>query len=269
MALTLYHDVFRCTGKKEGEAIPELVVIHGWGLHSVVWDNVMPTLLSHFQVTVVDLPGLGRSPIPGGDYDLDYLTQQVLQVAPSQAVWMGWSLGGMIAMNAAATFPDRVTGLISVASSPQFVADERWPLALNADVLSHFQALLEEDWEGTLIRFLALQCKDSSTIKEDVRFLKEIVFFHGHPSTKALRCGLDVLANVRLLDSLGSIDVPTLHILGEKDNLIPVGVSRGLKEYQPEAHVAVIKGASHVPFISDPETFLVAVTDFVLEQRLA
>ena len=123
MALTLYHDRFRCTGNVENP--PEMLVIHGWGMHSLVWDDVMPALLEHFQVTVVDLPGLGRSPIPGGDYTLDYLVEHVLAIAPAQAVWMGWSLGGMVAMRAASQHPERVSALISVASTPKFVADER------------------------------------------------------------------------------------------------------------------------------------------------
>ena len=267
MALTLYHDIYRCTGVAEGEDAPEMVLIHGWGLHSVVWDNIMPALLEKFQVTVIDLPGFGRSPIPGGEYDLNYLTEQVLVVAPRNAIWLGWSLGGMIALNASVRFPDRVRGLITVATTPKFIADEHWPMALNGDVLSHFRALLLEDWEGTLIRFLALQCKDSATIKGDVRFLKEIVFFHGHPSSKALRCGLDILRDMDLLDDLPNVQVPTLYVLGEKDNLVPVGISRELKKLQPGAKVAVIKGASHVPFISDQEVFLTAIEDFLMEHH--
>lgn len=269
MALTLYHDTYRCTGVASGEGAPEMVLIHGWGLHSVVWDNIMPALLSRFQVTVIELPGFGRSPIPGGEYDLEYLTRQVLSVAPQNAVWLGWSLGGMIAMNAAIHFPERIKGLITVASTPKFISDERWPLALNGEVLAHFRALLLEDWEGTLIRFIALQCKDSSTIKEDIRFLKDIVFFHGHPSSKALRCGLDVLRDVDLLDELKQIKVPTLHILGENDNLVPVGISKEIKQYQSAANVAVIKGASHVPFVSDPDSFIAAVSDFLIDTDMA
>ena len=268
MALTLYHDVYRCTGVEQGEAASEIVLIHGWGLHAVVWDNIMPVLLSRFQVTVVELPGFGRSPIPGGEYDLDYLTKQVLAVSPQNAVWLGWSLGGMIAMNAAIHFSERVKGLIAVASTPKFISDERWPLALKGDVLAHFRALLLEDWEGTLIRFIALQCKDSSTIKEDVRFLKDIVFFHGHPSSKALRCGLDVLRDVDLLDDLKKIAAPTLYVLGDKDNLVPVGISQDIKNYQPDANVAVIKGASHVPFLSAPDSFVAAISDFLTEADL-
>ena len=269
MALTLYHDIYRCTGVAEGEDAPEMVLVHGWGLHSVVWDNIMPTLLEKFKVTVVDLPGFGRSPMPGGEYDVNYLTEQVLAVAPEKAIWLGWSLGGMVALNATIRFPERVRGLITVATTPKFIADEGWPMALNGDVLSRFRALLLEDWEGTLIRFLALQCEDSTTIKEDVRFLKDIVFFHGQPSSKALRCGLDVLRDVDLLKDLSGIQVPTLYVLGEKDNLVPVGISRELKKRQVNADVAVIKGASHVPFISNQDAFLAAIDDFLVEHHFA
>lgn len=266
MALTLYHDTFACTGAQENPA--DLVLLHGWGLHSLVWDPIIPALLQHYRVTVIDLPGLGRSPIPGGDYNLDYLVEQVLAVAPQRAIWLGWSLGGMVAMRAAITHPDRISGLITVASSPQFVADERWPVAMNADILQGFRNLFEEDWEGTLIRFLALQCKDSDTMREDVRILKDLVYFHGLPAQKALRAGLEILRDVHLLNDLKKIRCPTLHVFGEKDNLVPVGVSAALADYQPDAVTAIIKGASHVPFISAPELFVAACSDFLREHDL-
>lgn len=266
MALTLYHDRFRCTGNVENP--PEMIVIHGWGMHSLVWDDVMPALLEHFQVTVVDLPGLGRSPIPGGDYTLDYLVEHVLAVAPEKAVWMGWSLGGMVAMRAASQHPERVSGLISVASTPKFVADEQWPLAVKADVLEAFYTVLLEDAEGTLIRFLSLQCKGSDTIKDDIRALKELVHFHGIPAKQALRGGLEVLQSVDLREDLQRIQCPTLHVFGEHDHLIPVGVSETLTQLQPQAQTAVIKGVAHLPFLSAPDLFMNACNDFFYEHDL-
>ena len=265
MALTLYHDTFACTGTHDNPQ--DLLLVHGWGLHSLVWDPIMPALLEHFRVTVVDLPGLGRSPIPGGDYNLDYLVEQVVKVAPRQAAWIGWSLGGMVALRAAMLHPERVSAVIAVASTPQFVADERWPVAMNADILQGFRTVFEEDWEGTLIRFLALQCKDSDTMRDDIRLLKELVYFHGLPAQKALRCGLDVLRDVRLLDELERIQCPVLYVFGEKDNLVPVGVSSAIRAFQPAAQTAVIKGASHVPFISEPELFVAACRDFLQEHE--
>lgn len=271
MALTLYHDIFACTGSVTAQSQPprHLVLLHGWGLHSLIWDSVIPALLESFHVTVIDLPGFGRSPVPGGDYNLDYLVEHVLAVAPAQAVWMGWSLGGMVAMRIAAQHPQRAEALITVASTPQFVADERWPVALSAEVLQGFRNVLEEDWEGTLIRFLALQCKDSNTMRDDIRALKDMLYFHGLPSQKALRCGLDILRDVRLLDELKQIRCPTLHVLGEKDNLVPVGVSAALQPFQPDARTSIIKGVSHVPVLSAPDLFVAACRDFLQESGLS
>lgn len=264
--LTLYYDTYKSTSEKPNP--PEMIVVHGWGLHSLVWDDVMPGLLENFQVTVVDLPGLGRSPMPSGEYDLDYLVEHVLKIAPEKAVWVGWSLGGLVAMQVAASFPERVTGLVTVASSPRFTAKENWQAAMNQDVLQGFMDIFAEDWEGTLIRFLALQCKGSATLKSDIRQLKEMLYFHGLPAQKALRCGLQILKDVDLTDKLDDIECPTLHLFGETDHIVPVGVSQSVKAIQPNCETSIIKGVSHVPLISTPDLFLAAVNDFLKDKQL-
>lgn len=266
MSLSLYYDTYRCTA--DLQQAPELLLIHGWGMHSLVWDPVMPGLLERFQVTVVDLPGLGRSPMPGGNYNLDYLVQHVLEIAPQKSIWMGWSLGAMVASRAAIQHPDRVAALVSVASTPRFVSGENWPMAVNPEILSAFCQLLLEDSEGTLIRFLSLQCKGSETIKADIRQLKEMVHFHGLPAQKALRCGLEILQQVDLRDHLEQILCPSLYLFGEHDHLVPVGVSSAIPQLQPHAETAIIKGVSHIPFLSAPELFLAACNEFFAGHRL-
>ena len=188
-ALMLYHDTYGCTGGA-GASAPELVLLHGWGLHSVVWDPVVPALLEHFQITVIDLPGLGRSPMPAGDYDLDYVIAHVLRVAPARAVWLAWSLGGEVATAIAARHPERVAALSLVASNPCFVQRGDWPAAMPESVFRQFRDLFDEDRDGTLIRFLSLQCRGSARMKEDIRFLQEIMYLQGLPAPKALRAGL-------------------------------------------------------------------------------
>ena len=194
-ALVLYHDTYACTGSA-GATAPDLVLLHGWGMHSVVWDPIVPALLEHYQVTVIDLPGMGRSPLPGGHYDLDYVIQHLLAVAPARAVWMGWSLGGEIATAIAARYPERVSALLLVASNPSFARRDDWSCAMPSEQLQQFRDFYEEDPEGTLIRFLSLQCRGSRRMKEDIRFLQEILYLQGLPAPQALRAGLRLLAEV-------------------------------------------------------------------------
>lgn len=264
MSLTLYHDVFR----SESANPQALVLLHGWGLNALVWDDIMPALLKQFEVTVIELPGFGRSPLPGGDYTLDYLVEHVLKVAPARAVWLGWSLGGVVAAQIAAHYPERVDAVVTVATNACFVANETWPQAMPKADFEQFYNFLLEDWQGTLIRFLALQCKDSASMREDVRKLREMLFFHGLPATKALRCGLDILRDTDLRPTLAKITAPLLFILGEKDNLVPLKAGAELKAAAPGSDVFVIGGAAHLPFLSEPELFIQAFTDFLADQHL-
>lgn len=263
MSLSLYYESYPCEGSPSA---PSLVLLHGWGMHSGVWDPLLPALREHFSIHVIDLPGMGRSPVANVDYDLDYLVAQVLDVAPERAAWLGWSLGGQVATALAARYPERVTHLITLASSPRFTATEGWQCALNPTALAQFTAWLEEDWEGTLIRFLALQCKDSATQRDDIRVFKDRVFIHGFPAQRALQGGLRILAHADVREELQGVTCPTLHILGANDPLIPASLGDKLTELQPTAQVACLPGRSHALFVSEPDPIARLIKDTVYAQ---
>lgn len=268
--LVLYHDTYSCTGPA-GAAAPELVLLHGWGLHSVVWDPIVPALLEHYQVTVIDLPGMGRSPLPRGDYDLDYVIRQVLAVAPARAVWAGWSLGGQIATAVAARCPERVSALLLVASNPSFVQREDWPCAMVPEQLQQFRDFYEEDPEGTLIRFLSLQCRGSLRMKDDIRFLQEILYLQGLPAPQALRAGLRLLAELDVRADFQGLTQPVQVVLGARDVLVPAGLASFLSSLLSRSlhpcQVSVLAGSGHVPFLSEPDAFLAAALPFLAAQH--
>ncbi|MBL4865072.1 MAG: pimeloyl-ACP methyl ester esterase BioH [Pseudomonadales bacterium] len=267
MSLVPYHDVFLCTNRKLKE-VKNLVLLHGWGLHSGLWDSVMPELLEQFNVTVIDLPGMGRSPLPSGNYDLRSICEQVLQVAPNNAVWLGWSLGGLVALKIAADHPDRVTGLVNIGSTPKFCKGDDWPEGMAGHLLDRFSGLVAEDWRGALIRFLALQCKDSDSYGEDVSKLKELMLFHGQPAQQALRQGLIILRDADLRSELQSLTVPSLYLFGENDNVVSRNMVISVEALNEKCCVVVVRGAGHIPSLSHPESFLRALGDFISE-RLA
>lgn len=264
MSLALYHDSYAAT-KNEPEK-GHIVLLHGWGMNSLVWDELIPYLNEAYKITVIDLPGLGRSPMPAGEYDLKYLLDHVLSVAPENAIWVGWSLGGLVVQKIAAEYPERVSRAIVVAGTPKFVSDPDWVNAMSAPIFDKFFQMLEEDWQGTLIRFLTLQCKNSESIKEDTKKLREILFHHGLPATKALREGLRVLEQEDLREALSNIKVPIAFLLGAKDNLIPIAIKDALIQVNPNILQFEIPGASHVPHLSHPAETASAIHAFLNDE---
>lgn len=262
-----FHNVYRPTGVPDDRA-EDLVLLHGWGLHSIVWDPIMPALLEHFRVTVVDLPGMGQSPLPSGDYDLDFVAAQVRRVLPAHCHLLGWSLGGLVALRLALDEPARIRSVATVATTPRFTAAPDWPAAMKPDILAKFAQLMEEDYEGTLVRFLALNCKGSATMREDVALLKEILYFCGLPAQRALRGGLEILRDTDLRDELPSLAMPPLMLFGERDNLVPAAVMPEIEGLAPSVRLALLRDVAHVPFISTPDLFLRALFDFYREREV-
>lgn len=259
--LTPFYNTYRCTGAAAEDA-EDLVLLHGWGLHSIVWDDVMPALLETFRVTVIDLPGMGQSPLPADEYSLDFISAHIEAVLPRKFHLLGWSLGGLVALALAAKIPERIQTLVTVACSPKYVVADDWLPAMPAAILDKFSQIYAEDNEGTLIRFLALNAKGSMTMKEDVKKLKDILFFCGLPAPRALREGLGILRDTDLRNTLAALTIPSLMIFGEQDQIVPVAVAAEIEARGYPVKISIIKGVSHVPFISAPDIFTEALREF-------
>ncbi|GAA4344171.1 pimeloyl-ACP methyl ester esterase BioH [Kangiella taiwanensis] len=242
---------------------PDLVLLHGWGLHSGIWELITEQLSQNYTLHLIDLPGFGRSPLPSGDYSIDLLTEQVLKVTPEKAHYLGWSMGGLVATNIAVNHPDRVESLITVSSSPRFVQTDDWQHAMKPNIMDSFCRYLEEDYQGTIIRFLAIQAIGSETQKEDIRRLRDTVFIHGMPASKALREGLNLLNDVDLRDHLKDISVPFLRLYGRLDSLVPAKAANDIQQLAPHSKHHVFPKASHAPFLSHTNQFVEKVKEFL------
>jgi pimeloyl-ACP methyl ester carboxylesterase len=100
---------------------PPLVLVHGLGGTIENWRALAPPLATRHRVLVPDLPGHGRSePLPEAR-DVDALAEAVLAIADEEdargAVWIGHSLGGVVALRAAVLRPDAVRGLVLAAAA--------------------------------------------------------------------------------------------------------------------------------------------------------
>ena len=96
----------------------DLVLVHGWAMHSGVFAPLVRELGPHFRLHLVDLPGHGFSRDDGASLDPGDCTRRIAKAVP-RAIWLGWSLGGLVAMRAALDLPQQVRGLVLIAASPR------------------------------------------------------------------------------------------------------------------------------------------------------
>ena len=242
---------------------PELLLLHGWGLHGGVWDTLCPKLTPYLRVTRVDLPGHGRSrdvPMP---HSLTELALQTMAAVPPGAVVLGWSLGGLVALEAALRMPQRLRGLILANSTPRFVSTEDWPHAMPPEQLEQFAESLATDFRETLQHFLSLQVRGEDSARASLRQLRDSLFAHGEPDTGSLATGLEILKDSDLRLKLREVSLPTLVIAGGYDRLTPAAASEYLAAHIPGAHLEILPKSAHAPFISHTDAFVAAVLEFM------
>jgi pimeloyl-[acyl-carrier protein] methyl ester esterase len=171
----------------------------------------------------------------------------------------------MIATQLALQAPTRVERLILAASSPRFITGTGWPYAMDPAVLAGFARDLQEDYRGTLDRFLSLHVGlNTAAGRNTLRLLREMLFQFPSPAPQALRDGLAILSSGDLRPQLPALRCPVLFILGERDRLVPVGVGAALTALLPAARVQIVTGAGHAPFLSHQTEFLAAVSAFLV-----
>ncbi|ART80591.1 pimeloyl-ACP methyl ester esterase BioH [Oceanisphaera avium] len=242
----------------------DLVLVHGWGMNGAVWEPLVAQLSCHFRLHIVDLPGFGDSAALPLNASLDEWASAVLNVVPEHAAWLGWSLGGLVATQAALQAPNRVSHLLTLASSPCFVAREQWP-GIKPHVLASFAEQLAQDSQLVIKRFLALQAMGSEHAKADVRQLRTSLATKPQPQAQALVGGLNLLAEVDLRAHLFNLTMPCLRLYGHLDALVPyqaIPLIEALMAPNNRQH-CIAQRASHAPFISHPQLIAAEVSAFL------
>lgn len=244
----------------EGQGL-DLVLIHGWGMNGAVWHNIVMQLSQHYRVHAVDLPGYGHSGASQAD-SFEQMCEWILEEAPENAIWLGWSLGGLVATHITQVAPERVSKLITVASSPSFADSEQWK-GIKPEVLNNFIEQLSDNFRLTVERFMALQAMGSPTARQDVKQVKKAVFSRPVPEPQVLAQGLKILADTDLRGSLTLINQPFLRLYGRLDGLVPVNVAEKVSEMSPRSESYIFQNASHAPFISHSEEFIEVLQRFI------
>ena len=240
----------------------DLVLLHGWGLHSGVWAEVVPALRSRYRLHAIDLPGHGYSAAVEAR-SFDEAVDTLAPLVPEGAVVCGWSLGGLFAQRLAHRHPTRVSRLALIATTPCFERKPGWTYGITSATLDGFANALAADPEVMLKRFVALNAMHGPHGRETVRAFTARLKERGHPSEAGLAAGLRWLREADLRDGTATLRLPTVVMHGGRDMLAPVTAARWLSANLPGSHLIEIPEAAHMPFFSHRDRFVEALGGLV------
>jgi pimeloyl-[acyl-carrier protein] methyl ester esterase len=242
-----------------------LIILHGWGWHSGVWQPLRTQLAEYFQLFLIDLPGFGKSP-DLSPYTVESIANEIFKLVPEESAWLGWSLGGMIAWWVALNYPAKVNKLITIASSPKFTAAENWP-GVSPAILDKFKTSFLLDQTKTLKEFLELQLRGHPHSDQLFSELNAIFFQENSMSSSSngFLGGLELLRTLDLRENLHTLQCPSLHLFGSHDTLVPKNISPLLSSLLPtNSHCEMIKRTGHMPFITHRDLVAEAIIKFIL-----
>ena len=245
-----------------------LVFLHGWGVNASVWKPIIGAVKRQYELTVLDLPGYGDDLGYSGEYSLDAVVGAVLARAPEKATWVGWSLGGTVAMHAALTHPQRFEKLQLISATPCFTKREDWEFGTDIEPFQAFAQQFDHDYEKALGKFLLLQSltKDRSKMtatKTLVRELKQDLLQSAQPSQTVLQGGLEILHQTDLRSRIQEIKVETQVLSGKDDHVVPIEASRSIFDDLPNAHSFHSFDSGHLPFLQEPRKYSEVLNQFL------
>ncbi len=219
---------------------PALVFIHGWGSDRQVWEP----LRRHLPGThwLLELPGHGSTPVISTQSVFPYL-QELARLLPERCVLIGWSLGGTLATELTRLCPGKITGLVTIASSPCFVVRPDWSTAMTTETFQRFNADFAESPALAFRRFQSLQVKGDWQQKSLTQKMRTTLLPNVETLSQ-LRVTLGWLAELDARPALRELQVPSLHLLGAGDALVPTQVAETFR-CVAQARVDVIDEAGH------------------------
>lgn len=243
-----------------GSGATPLVMIHGWAMHGGILAPLVEVLASRYTMYVVDLPGHGYSVDSSIPLEPLACARAIAEATPP-AVWLGWSLGGLVALTAALDLPDAVQAVVPLCSTPCFVRSADWPQGNDAAMVRQLAADLDADYKATVERFIALEAMGSADPRAEARRLKEEAFSRGEPDPRVLMEGIRLLESADLRPRLAELTQPNLWIAGRRDRIVHPDAMRWSAE-AAGGRFEEIAHAGHAPFIGHAAAVADVLTQF-------
>lgn len=228
-----------------------IVLIHGAGDSSAVWERQAAHFSKNHHVLAIDLPGHGARLSEDGldrhEENADEVCRLMDQERMTKAVVAGHSMGGAVALTMALQHPERVERLVLVASGarmkmrPEFMEQARQSVEKYGRSMPASTHILSVE-----------QMVHPSTPAGVLQWLKER---GGRASAQATYADFQANNNFDVMDRLSEIKVPTLVVGGSEDRMAPQKFADFLAKAIPGARLEVIGPSGHYPMVEQEDAF--------------
>ena len=253
-------DLPACLDEGAGDTV--VILLHGVGGGKEAWPDAMKALVGEgFRAVAWDMPGYGASPAisPFDNEGLARALERLIDATGARRnILLGHSMGGMIAQEAVALFPEKIHGLILSATSPafgkpggdwqqQFLQSRFAPL----DAGSGMAGLAPD-----LVRGMLAPDASDAVMAQAAAIMARV-------PEATYRAALAAIVSFNRQGNLANINVPTICISGEHDKNAAPFVMEKMAARIPGAEYLCLKDAGHIANLEKPVEFNAVVLDFL------
>ena len=241
---------------------PDVLLLHSLLAERTVFDRALPDLVDDYRVTLPNLPGYGDTPpLPMDNPTVaDYADRiaewmEALDLPADTAV-LGNGAGGFMAVALAIRHGNRIGKLVLADTGPGFPDAAKAPLRLLADRVE--DSGMEVVLDAAMSRMFPAPYIDANP---DVIAERKAALAGCQP--KAFAATARALANVEMADDIGTIENPTMVMVGLDDATTPPAMSHALHDGIAGSTLIEIPGCGHCPQIQARDVFIAELKSFL------
>lgn len=234
-----------------------VVFANSLGTDLRLWDPIVPLLPPGLRIIRYDMRGHGASDAPPAPYKMGTLVADAERVMDAldvrEAVFVGLSIGGMVAQGLAVKRLDLVRGLVLSNTAAKMGTPQMWAdriAAIRSAGLASITDAVMERW-----------------FSAKFRATPELAFWAAMMNATSVDgytgCAT-ALAGTDLMTPTSGLRLPTLGIAGSEDGASPPDLVRETIDLIPGAEFALIRGAGHLPHVERPAEYAGLLRDFMV-----
>ncbi len=240
-----------------------VVFANSLGTDLRLWDAMVPLLPQGLRLIRYDKRGHGLSDAPPAPYHMGDLVKDAAGVMDTLGVrnvlFVGLSIGGIIAQGLAAERPDLIRAVVIADSAAKIGTEEMWQSRIDAVREGGIEALAEPILE----RWFSKDFRDNRALELAAwRHMLTRTPVEGYTGCSR------AIADTDLMESTARLSLPTLCLVGSEDGATPPDLVRETAGLIKGARFEIIHGAGHLPCVEAPEEVARLLTGFMKENAL-